>query len=612
MRRSFQLVSPDGPELCIDPVDSGHLARGSSSDRCTQHRIAAVVPWSRTISRFAELVLKPGKVRLYALDLTNKLSHRWVSIEAAVVSGRPFCGEVHDDIFVFDADNETQKAALDLVARDLRQHSIVPVIENSGGIYEVEGIELPRQHLLAYIPSITLMGFITSRAHAYAGTKTVASARPVLRPPLSPHRSGRLPTIVEPATTGEAIAALTPTISRFEPRVSKEMLRLLRNGDTYGRYSKGGKKTHRDHAIQAFVTSAVGACWPPRKIWRVLMKRGNALALKWQKTAESDPDKARRAFERSYLAACRFVKQHPPVSSRVEPMIFIEHVAHHLVRYWLTAFKGRAAKTAFAVFCAHLSKAHRFGTIRYSLSEREIEDFSQIQKRSTVRRANTWLESRGLITRLNPRADKKGGAIRISRFSLDATPFSFGPAPETTNGPCCFIALKSEEESGRKEWANWSPSYDPSLRPLPEVFATGGEALGFSAMLVWIVADDAIPSEVAARLGITAHVALRHLRWLKRVGLALRDGERWQAVRSREAIVAAARQRGTFGSRELKQQEHARDRERFHRLPPPSVVSHLKGANDRSAAPTESNESDSPRDLLRSSPVDLPTKGTYE
>jgi hypothetical protein len=137
---------------------------------------------SDAVVRFARAVLKPRDVRLYALDGSNALSDEWVSIGQAVASGRPFAGEVADDIFVFDADTRFQNAALDLIAESLRQHSIVPVIVNSGG--------LERRHLFAHIASVTLKDWITKRAHELAGDKTVAPSRRLIRPPLSPHRSG--------------------------------------------------------------------------------------------------------------------------------------------------------------------------------------------------------------------------------------------------------------------------------------------------------------------------------------------------------------------------------------------------------------------------------------
>jgi hypothetical protein len=510
---------------------------------------------SDAVVRFARAVLKPRDVRLYALDGSNALSDEWVSIGQAVASGRPFAGEVADDIFVFDADTRFQNAALDLIAESLRQHSIVPVIVNSGG--------LERRHLFAHIASVTLKDWITKRAHELAGDKTVAPSRRLIRPPLSPHRSGNSGSLITPSTIEEAIRALQPTISRFEPRVSRQMLELLRNGDTTGRYAKGGSKTHRDHAIQAFITSTVGAGWTRYQTWRVLMKESNKLAEKWRQMSVAE---ARRRFERSWKAARQLVRSCPPVSRRVDVMRFVEEVVQSLIRFGLRCFRGRAAKSAFAVFCAHLNTAHRLGRLEYTLSERQISEFSRAQKRDTVRRANEWLERRKLITRLNPPSRSYG----ISRFKLEVTPSAFDAhepsaaiAAETEYGPFSSFTLNEIEESGSTDWAEYRFYYDPSLRPLPEVFAAARRGLGFATMFAWIVADRVSSAEIATRLGISEIAVSRHLHQLKRVGLMVRDGTSWQAIRIPDVLDAAAHELGTFGSRKLQREHNVTERVRF-------------------------------------------------
>jgi len=525
------------------------------TDRLQRESNMSIGVSSDAVVRLARVVLKARDVRLYVLDGSNALSKEWVSIGQAVASGRPFAGEVADDIFAFDADTGPQNAALDLIAENLHHHSIVPVIVNSGG--------LERRHLFAHISSISLKTWITKRAHELAGDKTVAPGRRIIRPPLSPHRSGNSGSLIKPSSIEEAVRALQPTISRFEPRVSLQMLELLRNGDTTGRYAKGGSKTHRDHAIQAFITSTVGAGWTKSQTWQVLMEEINKLAEKWRQMPVSE---ARHRFERSWKAARQLVRSCPTVSRRVEVMRFVEKVVQNLIRSGLRCFRGRAAKSAFGVFCAHLNTAHRLGRLEYTLSERQISEFSRTQKRDTVRQANEWLERRNLITCLNPSSRSYG----ISRFKLEVIPSAFdahepstATAAETEYGPLSSFTLNEGEKSGSTEWAGYGFYYDPSLRPLPEVFAAARIGLGFAAMFAWIVADRVSSAEIATRLGISEIAVSRHLHQLKRVGLTVRNGTSWQAIRTPDALDAAAHKLGTFGSRKLQRERNTAERARF-------------------------------------------------
>ncbi len=526
----------------------------------------------RELLELAECVLKPGDARLYRRDGSNNLANEWCSLSKAVDSGRPFAGEVADDIFVLDADSAKHNAALDEVARELLDHSIQPVIVCSGGFDEAGNA---RRHLFAHIPSITLKEWIAQRAHLYAGDKTVAPSRRPIRPPLSPHRSGRFPSLVQPSTIREAIGALTPTISRFEPRISRRMIDLLQHGDIAGQYAK------RDHAIQAVINSMVAAKWSKHRIFAAIMNPTKGVGAKWQEIARTDPEDATRRFENSFTAASARVTASPTVSSRVRPMCLIERFVQDLVGHRLHEFKKLSGKIAFAVLCVHIHTAHQLGRFRYSLPERTARKFCRVQKRDTIRQANRWLEERGFIRRVGI---KKSG--RISQFELlvPSTPrgnlgvsVASGLGSEgTQNGPFC---TPFREGGRRTEGATVYPYYDPTLFPLPEAFLSGRAGLGFGPMFAWIVADDLTRSQVAERLGIDPHTAGVHLARLEKVGLARCLNGSWRAIRSKVALDAAARRLGVLGTRKILQGLDEIERSRFRnagRSPLASETSELK------------------------------------
>lgn len=134
--------------------------------------------------RFARALVRPGG-NACLLNADNT-ADRWVPIEEAVRSGRPFFIEGASDLLIVDCDDRDRAPLVHGLADSCRTLGFVPVVVASG--------QLGRLHLFARVPDEAAHARLTEQAHASG-----LDVRQSIRPPLCPHRLGFIPALVEPA-----------------------------------------------------------------------------------------------------------------------------------------------------------------------------------------------------------------------------------------------------------------------------------------------------------------------------------------------------------------------------------------------------------------------------
>ncbi len=222
----------------------------------------------------AEILMEPGQ-RVAVLNADNQVD-RWTTLEEAVACDEPFFIRAREDVLILDADHHDQHPALNELTNLLRSWHCTPVVVASG--------QRHHRQLFCWIPSRPHLEHVRQRARQ-AGIDTRPSRD--IRPPLAPHRLGRVPRLLAPATVDACVAALcsapdtwpdidgpdqTPSrgvrSGHDEPTapgaLSARMQRLLRDGDTEGRYASGSE------VVQALVTSMRSNDWSFDEIEQVL------------------------------------------------------------------------------------------------------------------------------------------------------------------------------------------------------------------------------------------------------------------------------------------------------------------------------------------------------
>src|SRR5262249_2629342 len=142
---------------------------------------------------------------------------KWIPLDVAVVSGRPYLVEVQRTMFATDADVADAANRISVLTGELIAVHLRPVRIASG--------QPGRFHLFCRIADHDTRPRFADRARSLG-----LDVRRTIRPPLAPHRAGGMSYPLNPANWHEALAALDPLRPAHRP-LSPAIFRLLRNGN---------------------------------------------------------------------------------------------------------------------------------------------------------------------------------------------------------------------------------------------------------------------------------------------------------------------------------------------------------------------------------------------
>jgi hypothetical protein len=362
--------------------------------------------------RFALAIAKHGTDALL-IDSNNKPMKR-VAIAEAVRLGGCFAVTVDDEVLALDADEETAAANLERhITPILTNLRIEPVLVASGGI--------ARRHLFARVADSNDRQFIATLAQ-----KLRCDVRSVIRPPLSPHRSGLVATLIRPRSVDQALRLLSKRETertrsdRPSGRISARMFELLRDGDKTGAYRS------RSEVVQAVALAAVNAGLSPEWLSKVLTNPHNRSGEKVREIArEKGNQSAQRYVEHAYEKARSYALRNPPVGTRAEALGLIKDIEREFDapgNQYL--FAGKRGPSLRAVLQALIGIAKHCGRIEFEASYREICEHAGIRSRRVVHRSLKRLACLHVIdiTRAPIRGSKQGRyLLRSFRYHSDHT-----------------------------------------------------------------------------------------------------------------------------------------------------------------------------------------------
>jgi hypothetical protein len=318
---------------------------------------------STSVLRLAEAVSRDVSQDVGLLDRDNRRTGA-APLTAALASGSAFYVEVAEHLLAIDADDVG--AGYFTLTETLADLDIETVEVASGG----EG----RRHLY-----VSLDVSVTSdlRANLTAAVRRLGlDPRPTIRPPLSPHRLGRQVTLLAPtdvtevlarldrrATTAEQVARLLARLPSEAPSVtpaahipalsalSEDILRLLREGDTDGRYASTSE------AIWAVELAAANRGWPVGRVIDALS--GSPL---WSQSSGIDRD-GEQYVEADYARALQRVADRPRTGTAEDVRLLIAQLMASADRYRFRSGFGSRPETLAKAVQGMLDVAMKAGTI---------------------------------------------------------------------------------------------------------------------------------------------------------------------------------------------------------------------------------------------------------
>ena len=361
--------------------------------------------------QFAQLVRKPNTpVLLYDAEGGKAGWAKDVpdAIQKLDNKAKAFCVVCRDDLLIVDCDTAE---ASEYILKEFKSHllndGLSPVILASGRPGNI--------HLFVRVGDKDLyrnyLKTIRAYGHAHGINGKAMDLREgreqhlPIRPPFSPHRLGRQPQLLYPATIELALEYLTPPAEEYieedrpdpiSPRISK----LINNGDTDHRYKS------RSEVLQAIVTEGVRTGKSVTYLYAFLSDPQNKGGAKLQETI----GKSGEVEGYKYLAICRknAVEYLERKKSEVTGIVF------NIKRYMNSiAWKGKAGETDRAVMEYLLDCALEQTRITVSPGIRNIMDHAAIASQDTVRNSLNRLSETGFIDLI-----EKGSGTKASLYQL--------------------------------------------------------------------------------------------------------------------------------------------------------------------------------------------------
>jgi DNA-binding transcriptional ArsR family regulator len=462
----------------------------------------------------AQAVAHPRTARFVTEE--NDLLDR-PTLDEAVDSERAFAVQVQHDVLALDADHAGGLRILQELARRLLHEGLIPVLLASGG--------LDRYHLFARVRDPKLRESLARRAKDNGVDQRQGHA--LIRPPMTPHRSGELPRLLSPDSMEEAVEALRSRPWRELPEGRREQLRL---GLAYRDYASG-----RSGVEQALLTSMYQHGWTLGEAYEELIRPSNAGGAKLQEVLErSGREAAWRHLRGGWTNARRFVREKPAIT-RPQDADGVLAALRDLVLE--RAWPGAAGSTDRAVLLELIKIGMRTGRLTVGASQRRLAELVGSQRHQTVGASLRRLREAGWVAR-----ERRGQREQANEWRLLQPPLSMtAPVSTSREGGC--------EVSGALSVRGHDAFRRGALGAKAAQLYEGMSELTFTH-----------PDDIAADLRMAKSTVRAKLAKLAEVGLAERDSAGgWR--RQPGDLNEVAAKLGTAGTRDAQRQRH--DDERF-------------------------------------------------
>ncbi|MEI5672626.1 MULTISPECIES: hypothetical protein [unclassified Nocardioides] len=480
---------------------------------------------------FAAAIVKPGGSALL-IDEDNRAAGDWVSVEAAVESGQAFAVEPCDHMLAVDIDEPADRLWAGRTREALGPRGCQFVTVESGR----EG----HRHLWVLLPSGWNYEQFKTQAEALAGAPRTWSQlrRNATRPPYAPHRLGGRSKVLEPGPDA-ALNLFQRHRPQPIPRLAIDSLRWL---EPHAVVIRRGV-IDRGRTIHRAAVSLINARRPQSDLVDLLREQENAVTSKYW---ELDGGRQRDYVERVWADACRWVREHPPVSRNRETL------EGRLASIPSMEWRTRTGANDRRVYRTVLELGIAAASLTVNASIRQLAELSNLSTsgvQAALRRLCTdrYLERVAEQSRLHRHACSYRVVTDVptkSSTSPHTLPFYGGPK------------TRCVEEA----------------QLLADVFSNG-TGLGASVRETWEALPE-VPTKTAEvsqlRPGELAHnTVLGHLRRLDETGLARRAGHRWVRLEpSGEDLLRLARLLGVRGKNQRRVAQLQRERQeylaRFH------------------------------------------------
>jgi hypothetical protein len=491
------------------------VCRGSTeTDGLDPTHAAGTVP--SIVLAFTRRVVRPNGNALL-LDKENA-ADRWVRIEEAVASGRPFTVEARDDILAIDLDQPEHIERLMIFAQELREAGLAPVLVCSGRPGHV--------HLWCCVPDRDVFRRFRDRAKALG-----LQIRRSMRPPLAPHRQGLPVSLLDPEDPAEALAALTPT--KGDPRpLPRWAQKMMSDGIFKPRYPS------RSEMILGLAASAKNSDWTQEQY---------AAAILASTSRAGDKIRHRRDRD-AYIARCWDMAEllistsQPSMSAKDR-----EQAREYLTMVGIAAahhpWRGSGGASDRTVLRTHLLHAWGLGRIVYDLDVRTVSVVTHLSK-STVVTAQRRLRRAGWLLLVRPsRCPHAASWAVLPQFARQAK--SELTRTHSIQGGCINVCSTefTPVDLGHDTWAR--------------------AGLGKSTARVYehLHATEQIATTILAKiLDIGLRMVRKHLAKLRQHELAVTDG-RGHWLRGPADPATVAKTLGVAGLRQDRWERGLADRE---------------------------------------------------
>jgi predicted transcriptional regulator len=464
-------------------------------------------------------VVKPGGgARLLNEDNTAD-SVGWVSVEDAAESGCAFFVELKDTLAAFDLDTPELVKSGEVLERWASSEGLPVLVVSSGR----DG----HRHLYVRCSD---RGSIENHALTLGIPKT--AHRRSIRPPLAPHRKGLETALLQPQTVAEALEVLGPS-EHGEPlrkNLPDWLITLITNGDTSNRY--GG----RSYMALAIASGLRGAGYDFADYRAVMANRENLGGAKYHALEDGEGRENPETFlSRTWEKAAK----------QLTPGEILTEISNVRAAIQAAEWPGRTGNTDRAVMLALCELGTASGTTALTFGCRKIAVVAQVEDR-TVRRALGRLVDGGWLQRLKS-ASKTG----------DADTYRFGPKLDK-------MTASTPSPLGDKCGNNDQSDSDRVL--LHPVFRNGS-GLGKNTGRTWLVLGrfgrPVTVKELAEARTAERRTVDRHLRLLKKHGLAVKSGIQWTKAGDDRRLDELAVDLGAAERSEIQAERYERNREGF-------------------------------------------------